>query len=83
MHLISRTIFITEGIGFPQRYIGKFISLKLRSSTAGLDFPEFSKKEKKRKDWKRRRQFVSLAFLFILLILEHEDTAFIRNVGRY
>jgi hypothetical protein len=49
MHLISRPIFDTEGTGFPQRYIGKFISLKLRSSTAGLAFPEFSKKEKKKK----------------------------------
>jgi hypothetical protein len=46
MHLISRQIFVTESLGFPQRCIGEFISSKLRSSAAGLALPEFWNKQK-------------------------------------
>jgi hypothetical protein len=46
MQLISRAIFGTECMGFPQRCIGEFISSNLRSSAAVLALPEFSKKQK-------------------------------------
>ena len=36
-------------MGFPQRFIGEFISSKLRSSAAGLALPEFSKKQEPRR----------------------------------
>jgi hypothetical protein len=48
MHLISKPIFDTESIGFLQRYIGQFISFRLRSSAVGLGLPEFSKKQETR-----------------------------------
>ena len=81
MHLISRPIFDTEIMGFPQRHIGQFISSKLRSSAAELAVPEFSKKQEGLKE--QETCFVRLAFLFVLLILKHQDNSYIRNVGRH